>query len=459
MGMRLCLALLGLLLFGPLTMWGQTSSQVVRFRTSLGDIDVQLLPESAPATVQNFLNYMNRGDYNNSFFHRSVQNFIIQGGGFAWRNGVVAIPQDPPVVNEPRVSNTRGTIAMAKLGNNPNSATNQWFFNLGNNASNLDNQNGGFTVFGRVVAGLDIMDRIAAVPRYDASNVNGAFNELPLLSQGQVTEANLVRVLSIALVEGNNPPPATGNRPSINAGGIITASGFGGAPTVAPGSFIEIYGTDLAGTTRGWTEADFRNGEAPTSLEGVSVSFGVRRAYVAYVSPNLVNVQVPAETVPGTPVAVTLTYNGQTSVSRFITAAPRQGGMLAPPVLRVGDKQYIAAYRPDGSLIGNGSIEGVPNRPVEPGEVIVFYGVGFGAVNGAPWAGQIATGLASLTTPVEILFNNTPARVDYAGLAPSFVGLYQFNVVVPPGLPSGDVTITVRQAGTATGQTLYLPVK
>jgi len=144
-----------------------TPAPQVRFKTNIGDIDVTLAPDVAPATVANFLNYVNKGAYANSIFHRSVPGFIIQGGGFKLVDGVpTVIPEDTAVVNEYKISNTRGTISMAKLGDNPNSATNQWFFNLADNSGNLDNQNGGFTAFGRVTSSssLTIMDRIAGLP-------------------------------------------------------------------------------------------------------------------------------------------------------------------------------------------------------------------------------------------------------------------------------------------------------
>ena len=144
---------------------------VVRFHTELGDIDVVLLQDIAPNTVANFLRYVNRGAYDDTFVHRSAPNFVIQGGGYRWNNGNVGtIPTDPPVANEFHVSNRRGTLAMAKLSGNPDSATSQWFFNeLDSNAgppANLDTQNGGFTVFGRIIgsAGLSISDAIGAVP-------------------------------------------------------------------------------------------------------------------------------------------------------------------------------------------------------------------------------------------------------------------------------------------------------
>ena len=170
------------------------------FHTNLGNIRVQLFPDIAPATVTNFLNYVNRGDYNGSFLHRSVSGFIVQGGGYTFVNGQAqAITTDPPVANEFHLSNMRGTLAMAKLGNDPNSATSQWFFNESdNNAANLDNQNGGFTVFGRIVdsAGLAVMDRIAAVPTVNAGS---PFDQLPVINyqSGTITQDNLVQVTSI----------------------------------------------------------------------------------------------------------------------------------------------------------------------------------------------------------------------------------------------------------------------
>ena len=132
---------------------------IVEIETNLGTIEITLHPEVAPGHVENFLNYVNDGDYSNSFFHRSVPGFIIQAGGFAYSNQQFSyVPADPAVPNEFNLSNVRGTVAMAKLGSDPDSATNQWFINLADNAANLDNQNGGFTVFGTVTSGMAIAD-------------------------------------------------------------------------------------------------------------------------------------------------------------------------------------------------------------------------------------------------------------------------------------------------------------
>lgn len=187
---------------------------LVRLATVYGPIDIQL-DATAPATVANFLSYLREGSYNGSMLHRRAQNFVVQGGGFRWNDATTpratAIPTRAPVVNEfsPQRSNLRGTVAMAKLGGNPDSATSQWFVNLGDNSGNLDNQNGGFTVFGRVTApSMEIVDRIAALGTVNASvctavmgSAAGAMSELPVrppapTSCAGVTSAELMLISS-----------------------------------------------------------------------------------------------------------------------------------------------------------------------------------------------------------------------------------------------------------------------
>jgi cyclophilin family peptidyl-prolyl cis-trans isomerase len=160
------------------------NNTVVTIETVSGTFQLELLADEAPNSVQNFLNYVERGAYDGTFFHRSVPGFVIQGGGFSYNaasNTAQAIVVDPPVVNEFGESNIRGTVAMAKTSAGPDTATSQWFVNLADNSANLDNQNGGFTVFARVIGdGMQVADRIAALPRVNLDN-GGTFSSTPTI--------------------------------------------------------------------------------------------------------------------------------------------------------------------------------------------------------------------------------------------------------------------------------------
>ena len=170
-----------------------------------GTINVVLFNQTgigAPLTVQNFQSYVTAGSYTNSFIHRSVPGFIVQGGGYTYNNSTLGqISANPAVQNEfsTNRSNLRGTIAMAKLGSDPNSATNQWFFNLADNSTNLNNQNGGFTVFGQAIATNDLttIDAIANVPIYNAGT---AFTNLPL-TKSAISDTNFIRFSSITVTQ------------------------------------------------------------------------------------------------------------------------------------------------------------------------------------------------------------------------------------------------------------------
>ena len=205
----------------PLTVDVQISAselaELVLIRTNLGVLPVKLFSRKAPRTVANFRCYIDDGDYSDTIIHRSVAGFVIQGGGFSvsgagieWE--LLNVSEEPPILNEFGTPNTRGTIAMAKLGGDPNSATSQWFINLADNSANLDNQNGGFTVFGEVIGnGMEVVDAIAAIPVFDAG---GALNSLPLsgFDGGPINIDNLVIVEGVDIQE----TPVQPNRLIIN---------------------------------------------------------------------------------------------------------------------------------------------------------------------------------------------------------------------------------------------------
>jgi len=156
--------LLCALLLLPLPAFAGT---VIKVSTSAGEFQIELFDSVAPATVANFLGYVNSGAYKDTVVHRLVPGFVIQGGWLTFneaQQSFFEISTGPTVRNEFSVSNVRGTIAMAKLGGDPNSATSQWFINLADNPE-LNASNGGFTVFGRVMGtGMQVVDAIAALP-------------------------------------------------------------------------------------------------------------------------------------------------------------------------------------------------------------------------------------------------------------------------------------------------------
>jgi cyclophilin family peptidyl-prolyl cis-trans isomerase len=206
---RVAGALLGLLAFG-MALPTLAQGTLVRLHTTLGPIDMRLLDAETPITVTNFLAYVNGGDYRDVFFHRSVRNFVVQAGGFRWpaasSSCCQAVSSRGQIQNEFNVtrSNVRGTVAMAKVGGNANSATSQWFVNLSDNSGNLDNQNGGFTVFARVtVPSMVVVDRIAALP---IVNAGGTFSELPVTGW---TAGSVIRRDNLALIERVTVMPAT----------------------------------------------------------------------------------------------------------------------------------------------------------------------------------------------------------------------------------------------------------
>ena len=221
-----------------------SNATIVEFQTVMGEFEVNLYDNATPETVANFLNYVNNGRFTNSVVHRSVPGFVVQGGGFTYE---LALPLNdiqtfPAVVNEPVYANVRGTIAMAKVGGDPDSATSQWFFNLADNTANLDAQNGGFTVFGEVVGnGMDIVDAVAALPDYD---FGGAFTDLPLRNYSQADYDNNVTVDDNHLViinaiivsdstvnsaDGLNPPPTTAGQTPPPVPPPVSSGGGGGS--------------------------------------------------------------------------------------------------------------------------------------------------------------------------------------------------------------------------------------
>jgi len=150
---------------------------VIVIETSKGVVKLELFPEQAPKTVDNFLTYVDAGYYDDTVFHRVIEKFVVQGGGFTPE--LELKPTLPPVPIETKngLTNDRGTVAMARQWDQ-NSATSQFFINLGDNEKlNRTAHNYGYTVFGRVIEGMAVVDRIA---RVQTSN-RGQMRDVPIL--------------------------------------------------------------------------------------------------------------------------------------------------------------------------------------------------------------------------------------------------------------------------------------
>ncbi|HYK91126.1 MAG TPA: peptidylprolyl isomerase [Acidobacteriota bacterium] len=153
----------------------KVGNPVVDLETTMGTIKVELFAAKAPITVKNFLAYVNTGFYNNTIIHRVDANFVIQGGGYTAE--LAPKPTLPPIQNESKngLKNLKGTLSMARY-TDPNSATSQFFINLNNN-SNLDPtpSDAGYAVFGKVIGGMDVVEKIGAVK----TAAKGVFTTLP----------------------------------------------------------------------------------------------------------------------------------------------------------------------------------------------------------------------------------------------------------------------------------------
>jgi cyclophilin family peptidyl-prolyl cis-trans isomerase len=251
-------------------------SKAVRLTTVLGNIDIALFGQQKPVTVTNFLKYVDQGRYflpdpttnqtASSFIHRSVPSFVIQGGGFVGTVDPSATTNPnkdnvqptqvltfAPIQNEPGISNKRGTIAMAQVGSDANSATSQWFINLADNGgapNNLDirnNNSGPYTVFGRVVGnGMSVVDAIAALPRF---NAGAPFDTLPLRNY---TSPNSIKIQNLASIPGIvQISPLSFSAVSDNGNASVAVSGTNLLVTGnnAGTAHITVTATDVDGGT------------------------------------------------------------------------------------------------------------------------------------------------------------------------------------------------------------------
>ncbi len=223
------------------------------------------------------------------------------------------------------------------------------------------------------------------------------------------------------------PMPLTTPTPSVT----LVANAEGGVATIAPNSWVEIKGSNLApaGDTRIWQSPDFVNNHLPTTLDGVGVTVNGVPAYVYYISPTQVNILTPPNAISGS-VPVQVSENGVVSANFMVQAQAE-----SPSFFVFGGGPYIAATHVNGGYLGPTSLYPGLTTPAQPGETIVMYANGFGPTS-APVVSGSETQSGTLSPMPVITIGGVPATVTFAGLVAP--GEFQFNVVVPPSLANGD---------------------
>jgi trimeric autotransporter adhesin len=308
-------------------------------------------------------------------------------------------------------------------------------------------------------------------------SANGVINTLAGFAAGYGGDGGPAINATLSFPTGTVSDPSTGNvyiadsgnnvirlmTPSAPAvSGVVSAGQFGALPAVAPGSWIEIYGANLATNVRSWTGGDFTNGglTAPTALDGNAVTIGGQPAYIDYISGTQINAQVPSNVGTGSQSLVVTNANGGKATAT-VTVNAVEPGVFAPSSFVIGGKQYAGAVANDGVtfILPPGAVPGITSQRANPGDRITFYGVGFGPVTPASSAGQVVQSTNSLPS-FQMQIGGTPATVQYAGLAPGAIGLYQINVFVPTSASPNDLTpVTFTVNGTNSTQTLYVAIQ
>jgi uncharacterized protein (TIGR03437 family) len=241
--------------------------------------------------------------------------------------------------------------------------------------------------------------------------------------------------------------------PTISSGGVVPL--YGTLSLIQPGGWATIYGTNLASGTAVW------NGDFPTTLGGTSVTINGKAAYLSMVSAGQINLQSPDDTASG-PVSVVVT-TGAGTAKTTVSLNPYS------PALQLRDPSHVAAIilRADGSgAYGSGAYDilgptgncfGYPTVAAQVGDIVEIFGVGMGPTNPSVPAGRPFSGAAPITEPFSLYINGIVVPTLFVGL--SSAGLYQINLVVPPGLGQGDVPIIAFVGGYGTQKKIYFSLQ
>lgn len=246
----------------------------------------------------------------------------------------------------------------------------------------------------------------------------------------------------------------TTSAPSVEAAVPV----FVGNSGFSSNTYLALYGKNLATTTRAWDTA-FSGSTAPTTLDGVSVTVNGIPAFVEYVSPGQINIDTPDDTATG-PVIIQVKNGGGVSATFTATRARLSPTLLATPDFSRSGKNYVVAQSSDFSrFIGPANLlPGVAFSGAKPGDTVIVYAIGCGPTSPANPAGHLAGANSPLALPFQVKIGGVQAQVPFAGILAGTVGLYQLNIVVPPGVGSGDQPIEFTVDGVPNAQGLYFTV-
>jgi len=333
------------------------SDQVVRFSTTSGTINVEMLRQAAPLHVANFLNYVNSGTYANTFIHRAApfsgpNAAIVQGGGYRFvSSNVIPVTKNAPVVLEYNVPNSRGTLAAARTSV-LNSATSEWYFNVADNSTTLNQSNGGgYTVFGRIIGvGLNILDAISVLPRGSVTISSISLSDVPVrnLAVGFVA-SNLVVVTNItpvAIYPGQGSPS------------VLTFSAESSNPGAASVAIVGSTLTLTPGTTAGLATVTVR---ATDSNGSVASSGFAANIAVAAVAPLVVRSPTSQVVANGGSIAFTVLATGTSPTYQWRRDNQDLPGTNSPVLLLRGVTgadagiYTVAVTNPAGSVVSAGA--------------------------------------------------------------------------------------------------------
>ena len=250
-----------------------------------------------------------------------------------------------------------------------------------------------------------------------------------------------------------SPPPV----PQVRTESPVLTS-FGGKAGFSSNTYVEVYGQNFSTISRLWAGSDFSGVNAPTSLDGISVTVNGKPAFIYYVSPNQININTPEDTATG-PVALVVKTPLGTSNTVMVPRARLSPTLQTVPQFLIDGKQYVVALTPDfTTFIGReGMLAGVAFKPAKPGDTIAIYALGCGPTSPPTQAGVVAAQGSALALPYELRIGGAVAQVNFAGVVGATIGLYQFNVVVP-FVPPGDQAISLTVDGVSNAQILSIVV-